>query len=315
MKAPRLIACLGITAALSAVPAAIHAQSQAEAAGPSFEVASVKPSNPNPSSPMGSIPIMFPPVGGRLTATNIPLRLLVRAAYGVQDFQIDGGPSWQMSQKFDITAKAEDGFTGGLPDMLPMLRTLLADRFKLKVHTETREMPISALVIARSDGTLGRNLKPSTDDCSNAAAEQQKLAEALAKGGPAAAVALLPRPGEARPCSMMPMAGADGFGMRASGQPMSVVIQLLTQVTGRTVQDRTGLTGLYDWEMKFDPQALLQMAAAQAGINLPPGVNLPPSDSPSILTALREELGLKLDSERGPVDVLVIDSAEMPVPD
>ena len=77
------------------------------------------------------------------------------------------------------------------------------------------------------------------------------------------------------------------------------------------VKDKTGLTGLYDWEIRFDLQVLMQMAS-QVGVNLPPGVALPPSDGPSLLTALREDLGLKLDSERGPVEVLVLDSAEMP---
>ena len=85
--------------------------------------------------------MVMPAPNGRLTATNVPLRLLVRMAYGVQDFQIDGGPSWQMSQRYDITAKAEDGFADAPQSMLPMVKTLLADCSKLKVHTETREMP------------------------------------------------------------------------------------------------------------------------------------------------------------------------------
>jgi uncharacterized protein (TIGR03435 family) len=281
--------------------------------GPSFEVASVKPSNPNPTSPLGMIPMILPSANGRFSATNVPLRLLIRMAYGVHDFQIEGGPSWQMSQRFDITAKAEDGFTGGPQEIVPMVKTLLADRFKLKVHTETREMPVSALVIAREDGKLGPRLKPSTSDCSNAQAEAQKLADAIAKGGPGALAGMLPKPGEKRTCAVSPMIGAEGFGMRADGQPLTMIVQLLTQVTGRIVTDKTGLTGLYDWEIRFDPQALLQVAS-QAGVNLP-AVNLPASDSPSLLTALREDLGLKLESERGPVEVLVIDNAEMPISD
>jgi len=110
---------------------------------------------------------------------------------------------------------------------------------------------------------------------------------------------------------MMPSLGPGGFGMKADGQPLSVMTQLLTQATGRVVTDETGLTGLYDWEIKFDPQVLLQIAS-QVGVNLPAGANLPASDNPSLLTALREDLGLKLESERGPVEILVIESAEMP---
>ena len=298
-----VIALVGISLTLSRV--------QAQERPPAFEVVSVKPSSPNAGSPIAMIPMVVPGANGRLTATNVPLRLLVRMAYGVQDFQIDGGPSWQMSQRYDITAKAEDGFAGTPQSMMPMVKALLADRFKLQVHTETREMAVSALVIARDDGKLGPNLKPSTSDCSNAQAENQKLAEALAKGGPAAIAGMLPKPGETRRCAMMPSMGAGGFGMKADGQPLSALVQLLTQATGRVVNDKTGLTGLYDWEIKFDPQVLLQIAS-QVGVNLPAGANLPASDNPSLLTALREDLGLKLESERGPVEILVIDSAEMP---
>jgi uncharacterized protein (TIGR03435 family) len=320
MKTLVVAACLTGTVAVSL--AAGQDPPPAASAGPSFEVASVKLSNPgaNANPILGMLP-MIRPAGDRFTATNVPLRMLVRVAYGIQeDFRIDGGPAWQMSQRFDISAKAEDGFTGGQEGMLPMLKTLLADRFKLKVHMETRDMPIQVLVIAREDGQLGRNLKPSTSDCSNAAAEQQKLVDALLKGGPGAAAALLPKPGETRQCAMSPVLPAsgniaDGLGMRADGQPLSALTALLTQVTGRIVRDKTGLTGLYNWEMKFDIQALLQVASSTTGITLPAGVNLPESNAPSLLTAVREDLGLKLDSARGPVEVLVIDSAEMPTPD
>ena len=93
-----------------------------------------------------------------------------------------------------------------------------------------------------------------------------------------------------------------------------MLVQLLTQATGRIVEDKTGLTGLYDFELRFDPEVLMRMAS-QIGVNLPPGVTLPPSDSPSLLTALNEQLGLKVESGKGPFEVLVIDSAEMPTPD
>jgi uncharacterized protein (TIGR03435 family) len=203
--------------------------------------------------------------------------------------------------------------------ILPMLKALLAERFQLKTHTETREMSVSALVVARSDGTLGPDLKASTADCANQADQVQKLAEAFAKGGAAAAAALLPRNGQPIPCAMgplMPVAGAGpmGFGMRGNGVPIASLTRLLTEFTGRMVNDKTGLTGLYDWELRFDPEVMMQMAV-RSGVNLPPGISLPPSDSPSLLTALREQLGLKVDSERGPVEVVVIDGAELPTPD
>ena len=210
----------------------VWAQEKQPEPSPAFEVASVKPSSSNTSSPLGAIPMVMPAANGRFTATNVPLRLLVRMAYGVQDFQIDGGPSWQMSQRYDITAKAEDGVVGAPQSMMPMVKTLLADRFKLRVHTETRELPVLALVIAREDGKLGPSLRPSTSDCSSAQAENQKLAEAFAKGGPGALAGMLPKPGETRKCAMMPSMGAGGFGMKADGQPLSAMVQLLTQARG-----------------------------------------------------------------------------------
>jgi len=107
-----------------------------------------------------------------------------------------------------------------------------------------------------------------------------------------------------------------GFGMRGNGQAMIGLTKFLTQVTGRMVHDKTGLTGLYDFELRFDPQVLMAMLP-QLGLNIPSAAtaNLPASDSPALLTALQEQLGLKLDSQKGPVEVMVIDSAEMPEPD
>jgi len=276
-----------------------------------FEVASVKASAPNPAGIMSGIPRVVPG-NGRLTATNIPLRLLIRIAFEVQDFQISGGPSELMTSKFDITAKAEDGATPTTKETLGLLRTLLADRFNLKTHTEPRESPIYALVLARSDGKLGPDLKPSASDCVGKEAETQKRIESLTQGGAAAAASLLSGP--PIPCTVLPtLAGPGSFGMRGNGQSLVVLVQLLTQATGRTVVDKTGLTGLYDFELKFDPEVMLRMAA-QAGVNVPMA-NLPPSDSPALLTAIQEQLGLKLESQRGPVDMLVIDHVEAPAPD
>ncbi len=152
-----------------------------------FEVASVKPSKPDPQKP----PIVLPPVGGRFLATNTPLRLLIRIAYGIEEFQISGGPSWIDSSTFEITAKLPDGTPDTLSSMTPMLRTLLAERFKLQTHTERREQAIYVLTFVRDDKQLGPNLKPSTTDCSNAAEEMRKRVAAVASGriGP------IPNPG------------------------------------------------------------------------------------------------------------------------
>ena len=314
-----LVVCAVLALGLGSASA--RAQTTTPAAPVSFEVASVKPSDPNSSSVFGSIPSMRPQGSGGIAVSNMPLRLLIRMAYGgLQDFQIVGGPPWQMTNKFDIAAKIPEGSTIGSPDLPSMMKTLLADRFKLKTHTETRELPIYALTLARGDGKLGPDIKPSSSDCSGA--EMQKRAEELAKGGGAAMLSMMAK-GETIPCMIMPAINpsnpnpTSGFGLRGNGQAMTALTRLLTQVTGRMVHDKTGLTGLYDFELRFDPQVLMAMLP-QLGINIPSAAaaaNLPASDSPALLTALQEQLGLKLDAQRGPVEVLVIDSAEMPLPD
>ena len=311
----RLIAC--VVLALGVGRTGTFAQSPSPAVPTRFEVVSVKPSDPNASGAFGPIPTMRPQGTGGIAISNLPLRMLVRMAYGVQDFQIVGGPSWLMSSKFDIAAKAPEG-TNAMAGLMPMMRTLLADRFKLKTHTETRELPTYALTLARTDGKLGPDIKPSTSDCANPVEAQKRAAE-LAKGGGAAFLQALTK-GETIPCMITPALNpsnpAAGFGLRGNGQAMTGLTQFLTQVTGRVVQDKTGLTGLYDFELRFDPQVLMALLP-QLGLNMPTGptANLPGSDSPELLTALQEQLGLKLESQKGPVEVLVIDSAEMPQPD
>jgi uncharacterized protein (TIGR03435 family) len=276
-RAPGLIA--GVVVALSGVlagqtPTPLAASLAPQPTPLAFEVASVKPSDPNPPNLLAGMPRLTP-VGGRLTVANLPLRLLIRVAFEVQDFQLVGGPSELLSQKFDITAKADDGAGQNPRDLLAMTRTLLADRFKLKAHREQREAATYALVLARSDGRLGPDMKPSTSDCANRQTETQERMAALAKEGPAALMkAMAAGP---IPCTVMPAwsaAGggaaplANGIALRANGQPMLTLVQLLTQATGRLVVDKTGLTALYDWDLRFDPEVMLRMAA-QSGLNVP----------------------------------------------
>src|ERR1051325_10500595 len=212
MKRTTSIAVCVMVLALSGSVATQQPQAPEPKKEPTFEVASIKLSDPNNTSPLGMIPMVLPQGPGRLSASNVPFRLLVRMAYQVQDFQIVGGPSWQLSQKFDIIAKAEDAKATDTSQLMPMLKGLLVDRFKLKAHMETREMPIETLVVARSDGRLGPNLRPSASDCKSAQAqeEQQKRAQAALsalKGDRSALAGVLPKPGEVVPCSMMPMIG------------------------------------------------------------------------------------------------------------
>jgi uncharacterized protein (TIGR03435 family) len=198
---------------------------------------------------------------------------------------------------FDITAKAGSDVPpgpAGVPQKLLMLQTLLAERFTLAVHHESREAPAYALVLARSDGRLGPRLRRSDLDCRTLL---------MARGGaPAPRLA----PGERPPCRAN--VRADGT-LLAGGLTMSDFANTLSRLTNRIVTDRTGLAGGFDIDLQFNPEGVDGLA--------PPGPAgaLPGRERPSIFTALEEELGLKLQSMRGQVDVLVIDYAERPGPD
>jgi len=305
-------ALLAATAASAQDPAAPSPPASSDA---TFEVAAIKPSNPDPSNPLGMIPMLRPQPGGRLTATNLPLKMLIGFAYEVQDFRIDGGPPALMSAKFDIVAKTSGSGTLTPKEMRPLVKNLLIERFKLKAHTEPREMRAYDLVIARSDGRLGPDLKPSKSDCSHADELNAKRAEALAKGDLSAVMA---KPGEVMACTLAPnvAGGPANISVHGDGQEIKQLIELLTQMSGRYIRDKTGLTGRYDFDMKLDLQALLAMARGM-GMNVPAGAeaNIPQSDGSSLMTALSEQLGLKLDSVRAPVDVVVVDSVEAPAAD
>jgi uncharacterized protein (TIGR03435 family) len=291
---------------LALVPIATVVMSAAGQPPPQFEVASVKPNK----SGDGRVMIGVQP-GGRFTATNVPLRLLIRNAYQLQDFQIIGGPDWLTSDHFDIVAKAEGGDIGdpfraekqGEPSRGQlMLRALLAERFKFEAHTENREMPIFALVLARSDGKLGPQLQKSSTDCEalRAAGRGRGPVGPPPPPGP-------PQPGDRMQCGIRIAPG----NMVVGGSTLTQFANSIGMFVGRTVVDRTGLTGAYDFNLTWTPDQIA---------NRPPGspeplINGVPIDpnGPSIFTAVQEQLGLKLDSQKGPVSVLVIDRVEHPV--
>ncbi len=262
----------------------------------SFEVASVK------ANKSGEQFIRFGiQAGGRFTVTNAPLRELIRVAYQIQNFQITGGPGWITSDRFDIVAKAEQEVPltppGGPPGpMQMMLRSLLAERFKLVSHIERRELPTYELVVARADGKTGAQLLPSTVDCDAFRAAMRR------SGGPPPAP---PAPGERPMCGLRIGPGT----LAAGGMPLGALANALAPMVNRVVLDRTGVTGNFDVDLQWTPDQAPQRPAGSP--------DLPPIDpnGPSIFTALQEQLGLKLESTRGPVDVLVIDSVEQPTPD
>jgi uncharacterized protein (TIGR03435 family) len=308
-----------VSFALVTLLTATAASAQAPAAPPAaatFEVATIKPSPPgDPSNPLTMVPIAAPQPGGRFRATNVPLQMLIGIAFDLQDFnnRVTGGPSALMGTRFDITAIAAGGATLSQKALTPLLKNLLIERFKLKTHIEQREMQVYDLVMARSDGRLGPDIKPSKSDCANADELNAARAEALTKGDLSGVMA---KPGEVLTCTVSPnvAGGPANISVHGDGQEIKQLIELLTQLTGRPIRDKTGLTGRYDFDMKLDLQTLLTMARGM-GMPVPASVNLPQSDGSSLMTALNEQLGLKLESLRAPMDVLVVDSAEAPVAD
>jgi uncharacterized protein (TIGR03435 family) len=226
----------------AAVSIGVSAQSPgpSDASDPPRYVASVKRSPPDAVGPR----LMMQP--GTFNGSAVRIRMLIRQAFQLQEFQITGGPDWIDSAAYDVVARLEG--PPSPPMMAAMLRAVLVDRFRLRTRMETREMPIYALVRAHADGRLGPGLKASSQDCAAA------LANARA-GGP------------------LPPTGT------------------LSQQLGRTVVDRTGLTGAFDIDLRWVPPR-----------DQFPGPPTPvEADGAPLVTALQEQLGLKVEAQRGPV--------------
>src|SRR4051812_18570682 len=253
--------------AVAVAAATVTAGAQTAEKPPSFEVATVKPSDP---AAQGRFIRNQP--GGRFSTSNMPLRELVRFAYAVQDFQLDGLPGWASTESYDVTAKADGDPKPVLPGtgidpMAVMLRSLLIDRFKLVAHNETREMPIYALVRLRPD-RLGPRLDQSTTDCQALMA----AATAAARAGSPAALQPPAPDDKGRPtCGIR-----GGFGTLAgNGFPLSQLANTLAQIVRRTVVDRTGLTGVWGFDLKF------AMDPSQVPPGAPPGIQVPAPDPDS----------------------------------
>ncbi len=217
----------------------------AQAQKPAFEVATVKPHAPGGGVLSGTSfsPTRYSGVGS--------LRSFIQTAYGVQDYQVSGGPGWAGTELYEI-----DGRTAGptsLDQMRLMLQTLLNEQFQLATHRDTKEVPIYALVVAKG----GSKLKE--------AADKSKI------GGIGA-----------------------GRGMVKGTMTLADLARSLSSSAGRPVVDRTGLTGGFEINLKWSPD------------------NSPDGDQPGLFTAIQEQLGLRLESAKGPVEVLAIDHAEKP---
>jgi uncharacterized protein (TIGR03435 family) len=256
---------------------------QPAAPRPEFEVASIKLNK----SGDGRIMIM-PARGGRFTATNVSLQILITIAYRIKDFQLSGAPPWVMSERYDVEAKAEGD--PAFDAVLPMLQTLFEDRLQFKFHRETKDLPVYELVVAKAG-----KLKQAEGECGPR------------PEGP-------PPPLEPGKMPTPPCGGFFMFPGRLNGQkvPITQLVDVLSRFTDRIVVDKTNLTGKYDVDLQYTPEQG-QFQAPPGGA--PPGMPaLPPIDpnGPSLFTALQEQLGLKLESQKGPVEMIVIDHIERP---
>ena len=292
-------------ASVLTVPAAIplRAQAQQPAPLPRFEVASVKPST-GPTGERGQ-------PGGFYTATRT-LKFFIADAFffgtPLQISRVIGGPDWIDSALYEINARASTPWQrspdGPPRELFLMIRSVLEERFKLKTHMETRELPVYELVLARADGALGPQLRQSTTDC-------EAVIAAVRAGAPPPQR----QPNEPPPCGAM----RGPARVLAGGTTMTQFANMLTFVMAdangpagaadaRLVIDKTGLSGRFAFTLAWTPERMPEGTP-------PPG--LPPIDpnGPPLVTALQEQLGLKLQPARSRMEVVVIDSVEQLTPD
>jgi uncharacterized protein (TIGR03435 family) len=250
---------------------------------PAFEVASIKANTSGENRSMFN----FPP-GGMVVLTNATLRMMIVQAYDialpVERFTVVGGPEKLLTSRFDISARPPEG-VHPRPQILLMLKALLAERFRLRTHTETRQLPVYAITVAR-EGRLGPEIRPSSHDCA-----------AIVRAGGRPTDANAPRDYKGRDLCWMNYDFGPTQGIRFAGPLAYLVSRGAQPNVDRPVVDATGLTGNFEWQITFTRNPTAD------------------SDAPSIFTAFQEQLGLKLEPRTGPVDVLVIDSVEAPTPD
>jgi uncharacterized protein (TIGR03435 family) len=268
-------------------------QSRAQSSTPAFEVASIKLNRTGDGS-WGFNDAQ----GGRFVAKNIPVKELLKEAYRVKDSQLLGAPSWISSEHYDIQAKMDESAVAAMRTMDQdqkrkqislLLQALLLERFKLTLRRETRELPVYVLVVAKN----GPKFKETT-----------------------LTPAELAPPDPQRPPGQHPrgrMAQMMRGKLVMTGVPLDVFAEMLTRQVGRVVLNQTGLNANYDLEMHWTPDEGQSPAFRGAGDAAPiEAAALPDATGPTFFTALQEQLGLKLEAQKSPLDVLVIDHIERP---
>ena len=263
---------------------------------PKYDVATIKPST---GASGGRIMLMFTPDG--VSMTGVPVQMLLREAFRVEDDRIIGAPGWVKTNRYDVQAKVAPEDAPKLDKLKPeerrsMLLPLLVERFNLKYHHETRELPTYSLVIAKG----GPKLKPSEIQ------DPPPGPKSPDGGAP-------PRPDEAGnnpPRHMMRLMGRGHF--EAEGGNTQMLARVLSQQLGRTVVDKTGLTGTYDYTLQWAPDDAPPPGPGGVDGGPPRSESGSEAAGPSLFTAVQEQLGLKLQSEKGPADVIVIDHIDLP---
>jgi uncharacterized protein (TIGR03435 family) len=285
----RMLAALVLGGSLFLHFGVAAAQSNARLA---FDVASVKPTPPEGG---GSYQYQFAP-GGRLIIRHFRLRDLILVAWHVRDFEVEGGPEWidKQTMTYDIDAEAAGNPTND--QMRLMLRSLLADRFRLVAHIESKVKPHYAL---QRNGSLGSALKPTKEGSCTPLADYGAQAPL-----PVAPVGATPFCGFKAHLAKLD-GGGSAMVLEWQGMPIASVARTLGTELYRQVTDETNLSGNFDVRLEFRPDNFAGGSAAPGAAE---------STAPSIFAAVQEQLGLKLDAEKGPVEVLVIDHADPPSP-
>jgi uncharacterized protein (TIGR03435 family) len=295
------VVSLVVPIATSAIDVALTAAQLPAAPGPSvdpetrFEVVTIKPFDPF-AVPRES---MSP---GRYNVAGVSVHGIVSDAFRIPPNRITGLPDWSSKERYTIAAKAPESTrsTDGSA-LFVMLTNLLKDRFRLAAHIETREMPVYNLVFARNDKRFGLAFKESAAECRAALGardeEVQRGARAAGRIGQNECESVRINPG-----------GTASLG----GVRMDMFALILTPYVDRPIIDRTGLTSYYNVTLKWTREV---RGASVAPPGLPPGMPPLDPDAPNLFTAVQEQLGLKLENARAPLDVVVVDRVEHPTPD
>lgn len=255
-----------------------------------FRVASVRASHPDGGRASTRV---FP--GGRFAARNRTLKLLISWAYEFDASRVLGGPDWIDEDRFDLLATFEAGadVEADTPRVRRVLQHLLAERFALRLRTEFQELQYYALVLTDPGGGRPSGIRPSTVDCA-------EYHERMRREGPPVVVPTGPF------CGAMFTLKAGQMRMRLGGEPMTRLARGLQLNAGGPVEDETGLAGRFDVDLTYALDRTLFSAPDRYGAT--------PADAPSVFRALEEQLGLELRPRRGPIEVLVVDSAKRPTP-